>query len=249
MSRYEYKTEKTRREKIGFYTAFSICLIAVCMAVYSTYTTVKTPRRSTAASVTATAAVAVAQPVTNVTVPVPTLGLMPITEDTVPAVTEADTRETTQPTTAAQDRSDALQTMLAAEISLTMPTKTGHILQPYSTDSVYNKTLNTWKPHLGADFDGELGEDVLAMLDGEVTKVTEDKMFGKTVEVSVNNVVVGYCGVEGVCVKQGDSVKRGDRLGAIGAVPCEASEQSHIHVYVKINGAYADPLSFVNNDN
>ena len=31
------KKKRSRREKIGFYTACSICLIAVCMAVYSTY--------------------------------------------------------------------------------------------------------------------------------------------------------------------------------------------------------------------
>ncbi len=29
----------SRNEKIGFYTALSICLIAICMAVYSTYNT------------------------------------------------------------------------------------------------------------------------------------------------------------------------------------------------------------------
>ena len=33
------KKKRSRREKIGFYTACSICLIAVCMAVYSTYNT------------------------------------------------------------------------------------------------------------------------------------------------------------------------------------------------------------------
>ena len=43
MSKYYSKNQKTRREKIGFYTAFAICLIAVCMAVYSTYTTVRSP--------------------------------------------------------------------------------------------------------------------------------------------------------------------------------------------------------------
>ena len=43
MSKYYSKNQKTRREKIGFYTAFAICLIAVCMAVYSTYTTVHSP--------------------------------------------------------------------------------------------------------------------------------------------------------------------------------------------------------------
>lgn len=247
MSRYEYKNTKTRREKIGFYTAFSICLIAVCMAVYSTYTTVTEPKKSSAASVTATSAVAVAQPVTNVTVPVPTLGLNPINEETEPPETAAATEASTQPTTE-QGRADALQTMLAAEISLSMPTKSGHVMSPYSTDSVYYKTINTWKPHIGADFDGELGDDVFAMLSGEVSSVTEDKMYGKTVNITSNNVVISYCGLADIKVKQGDKVARGDKLASIGAVPIEASDPPHIHVMVKINGATADPLTFVNND-
>ena len=41
MSKTNTSNQKSRREKIGFYTALSICLIAVCMAVYSTYSTVR----------------------------------------------------------------------------------------------------------------------------------------------------------------------------------------------------------------
>ena len=37
------RKKRSRREKIGFYTAFSICLVAVCMAVYSTYNTISNP--------------------------------------------------------------------------------------------------------------------------------------------------------------------------------------------------------------
>ena len=94
MSKYYSKTQKTRREKIGFYTAFAICLIAVCMAVYSTYTTIRDPKTPKAVSVSATSAVAVNEPVPHVTVPVPTLGLRPITEDTTAAETETVPVET-----------------------------------------------------------------------------------------------------------------------------------------------------------
>ena len=172
--------------------------------------------------------------------------------DESPSAQEETAEAATQPTTQAaseQGRADALQTMLAAEISLSMPTKSGHVLVPYSTDSVYNKTLNSWKPHLAADFDGELGEDILAMLSGEVSSVSEDKMYGKTVDVTSGNVVISYCGLGEVKVKQGDKLSRGDKIAVLGTVPCEASDPNHIHVTVKINGATADPLTFVNNEN
>lgn len=252
MSHYYSKPQKSRREKIGFYTAFAICLVAVCMAVYSTYNTVSQPQ-SKPVSKAETGVVAVGEPLTNVTVPVPTTATQPAFNYTVPTETsEPDTlpaqtqeaTEATQPTM----RKDALETMLSAEVSLGLPTESGHVLREYSKDSVYFKTINAWKPHTGADFDGELGDKVLSMTSGEVTKVTDDKLYGKTVEITVNNVTAGYSGLGEVSVKQGDKVKRGEQIGTIGVVPVEADEANHVHVYVRVSGNYADPLSLTEND-
>ncbi len=251
MSHYYSKPQKSRREKIGFYTAFAICLVAVCMAVYSTYNTVTQPQ-SKPVSTVETGVVAVGEPVTNVTVPIPTAATLPALDNTIPTETsEPDTLPSaTQEATAATEptaRKDALETMLSAEVSLGLPTESGHVLREYSKDSVYFKTLNAWKPHTGADFDGNLGDRVLAMTGGEVTKVTEDKLYGKTVEITVNNVTTGYSGLGEVSVKQGDKVKRGEKIGTIGAVPVEADEKNHVHVYVRVSGNYADPLSLIEN--
>lgn len=263
MSKYygnHSRSGRSRREKIGFYTAFSICLIAVCMAVYSTYNTVNKSSSTKPVSFNKTDVVAVNEPVTGIhaTSPVPTLGMAEINteEFTIPTATsEPDTLPTEEDTLPSQPslssstkENDALETMLSVEISLGMPTKSGIILNAYSKDPTYYKTINTWKPHTGADFSGELGEDVMAMLNGEVTKVYEDKLFGKTVEISVNNTVICYSGLGSIAVQKGDKVDRGDKIGTIGTVPLEASEDNHIHVSVKIGGAYADPLSFIDNE-
>ena len=83
----ERRKRKTRREKIGFYTAFSICLIAVCMAVFSTYNTVN---NSTKQKLTASnEAKQVNQPVTGVhaTPPAPTIG--DIGKKVLPGITAA----------------------------------------------------------------------------------------------------------------------------------------------------------------
>ena len=50
MSRYYSNTQKSRRERIGFYTALAICLVAVCMAVYSTYSTVTDVKKTSVVS-------------------------------------------------------------------------------------------------------------------------------------------------------------------------------------------------------
>lgn len=234
------KKRRGRREKIGFYTAFSICLIAVGMAVYSTYSTLSGNSEDT------TVPTSQAQQVNN----------------TVTGVTEATqgvqidisvpTIAATEPSESARDTGDssrtALETMLSADVTLSYPLESGSVLKEYSEDSVYFKTLNVWKPHTGVDFGGKLGDDVFAMTGGAVTDVYEDAMFGDTVEISTNNIVCIYSGLEAATVKKGETVEAGEKIASLGAVPCEAGEKDHIHVSIKVDGEYADPLSFIKNN-
>ncbi|MEE1219415.1 MAG: M23 family metallopeptidase [Ruminococcus sp.] len=238
------KRERNRKEKIGFYTAFSICLVAVCMAVYSTYNNLS----GDLPKIVPTEVVEVNNNIQGITQTKP----MPRLDTTLPTsvsqtVTEP-TEVTTQPETGKDASENALETMLSTDLTLTYPLKSNNVLREYSENSVYFKTLNVWRPHTGVDFFGELGEDVCAMTGGAVTKVKEDKFYGKTVEISTNNAVCVYSGLGDVKVKEGDSVSVNDKIGVVGAVPCEATDKNHIHISVKINGNYADPLSFINND-
>ena len=43
-------------------------------------------------------------------------------------------------------------------------------------------------------------------------------------------------------------MEQGDVIGAVGSVPVEASDGAHLHVAVKVNGNYADPLNFIGNN-
>lgn len=240
-NRNSKRKRRSRKEKIGFYTAFSICLVAVCMAVYSTYNTM-TDSTQLSEQTSTTQAQQVNQVVTGIVESQAEI----ITDITVPTVTSASSTET-QPTTEPSEN-DALQTMLSTDLTLEYPLKSANVIREYSTDSVYFKTLNVWKPHTGVDFEGDLGEDVYAMTDGTVTKVEEDKMYGKTVEISVNDAVCIYSGLGSINVNKGDTIESGDKIGVVGTVPFEASDANHIHISVKVNGNYADPLSFIDND-
>ena len=243
-NRNNRRKKRSRREKIGFYTAFSICLIAVSMAVYSTYNNLtKEPEKNIPSEV-----VEVNNNIQGVTATI----TMPRLDTTMPtAVSQKVTepREATEvPTVQVESSETALETMLSTDLTLTYPLNSNVVLREYSEKSVYFKTLNVWRPHTGVDFIGELGENVNAMTGGAVTKVTDDKFYGKTVEISTNNAVCIYSGLGKVNVKTGDSVNVNDKIGEVGAVPCEASDDNHIHISVKINGNYADPLSFIGNE-
>lgn len=234
------------RERFGFYTAAFICLAAVGMAVFSTYKTISSPPAATKIEITTQEAQAVNEYVQGVTdtIPVPRLDptYAPEQPDTIPTEAHASTSPT------ATGDSEALRTMLSTDLSLSYPLKNPSVLRPFSKDSTYFKTLNVWRPHTGVDFAGDLGDDVFAMCDGTVTKIHEDKLYGKIIELSHNEAVCVYSGLGSVDVKAGQTLKSGDKIGTVGAVPFEASDENHIHVSVKINEAYADPMSFIDNE-
>lgn len=236
------KKKKSTQEKIGFYTAFSICLVAVAMAVFSTYLTIKGADRTGETEPTVIAS-GVNNNVTGVTEEPSSTSA----DYTVPTVAAKASEE--YPTEAStHDTRNALQTMLSTELSLTYPLNQKNIIREYSEETVYYKTLNVWKPHTGVDFGGELSETVYAMTGGAVTNVYDDKLYGKNVEISTDDAVVIYSGLNGITVAEGDSVETGEKIGVVGSVPCEAEDTNHIHVSVKVDGKYADPLSFIGNN-
>lgn len=238
------RKHRSRNEKIGFYTALSICLIAICMAVYSTYNTLSNSNTTTVPQ-EPTEVKSVNEIVTGVqeTIAVPTLNYE------IPTVLpDEDKIEETETPSTADNSMTALQTMLSTDLTLTYPLKSNNVIREYNEKSVYFKTLNVWKPHKAVDFAGDLGDDVCSMSAGAVTKIYENEMYGKTVEISINDAVCIYSGLGSVNVKEGDSVESGAKIGVIGSVPCEATDENHIHVEVKVNGNYADPLSFIENN-
>ena len=115
MSENNSRKKKSRYEKAGFYTALSICLIAVTMAVYSTYNTISGAKEPTEQPTTT--AVEVNNQVTGITeiaeettfpkvaneITVPTISV------TIPPYTEPTEQDTTR---------NALQTMLSTDLTL-----------------------------------------------------------------------------------------------------------------------------------
>lgn len=241
MSMYNQRRKRSKKERIGFYTAFSICLIAVGMASYSTYTTLS--GQSNTESETA-ATEMVNQVVTGVT------EQETETEIITEAVTEAETelQEETQETKQTETKT-ALETMLTVNTSLSYPLDSTEVLKEYSEETVYNKTLNQWEAHTGVDFKCNVGDNVYSMGDGEVTKVYEDDLLGNTVVVKSATYTAYYCGLsDNTKVLKGDTVTTGDVIATAGTVPKEAMEDSHVHIEIKVDGQYVDPLTLINNN-
>ena len=129
-NRNNRRKKRSRREKIGFYTAFSICLIAVSMAVYSTYNTlsendIQTPTQATVQ------ANRVNNNVTGVTETLepPKLNI----EVPTVAATSAVEQSTEEPENLTEGETrTALQTMLSTDISLSYPLGSNNVIREYN---------------------------------------------------------------------------------------------------------------------
>lgn len=240
------KRKRSTKERVGFYTALSICLAAVGMAAYSTYTNLS----SDYSAPDDTSTVAVNKTVTGVAgteeneteaaeTPPKTAD-----EETKPEPTEKEYTEETAPA----ETKSALETMLTVDTNLIYPLDNVKIVKPYSEETVYNQTLNAWEAHTGVDFGCKEGDSIYAMADGEVVKVYDDDFLGKTIVVKSATFTAFYSGLKDINANRGDTVKQGDTIATAENVPAEFMDDNHIHIAVKVSGQYVDPLELIDSE-
>lgn len=242
------RKKKSKKEKVGFYVAFAICLVAVGMAVFSTYTGLTNYLVSDDTTPT-TYDDNSTEPVNNIVTGV--VETKEAEETTTPPLVISETPPTvavTEPQET-QTTEDALQTMLSVSDSLSSPLEDFIIQKPYSEDAVYNKTLNDWRAHPAIDLKANTGDEVHSMVDGEVENVYTDDFLGNVVSVKTDDYIIYYCGLgKNPVAQKGQELKTGDVIGEVEVVPFEAMDASHIHIEIKVKGKYIDPLTVIENN-
>lgn len=125
----------------------------------------------------------------------------------------------------------------------------GDVSQDYAkTRLVYSRTLQEWTTHNGIDFAADRGTPVKATLDGMVSDVYQDTMYGITIVLDHGNgIQTKYSNLStDSMVKKGDKVKKGTVISGVGNTAIiESEEQSHIHFEVLQNGQCVNPVNFI----
>ncbi|MFQ9063931.1 M23 family metallopeptidase [Eubacterium sp.] len=170
------------------------------------------------------------------------------------AVTAKET--TTEATTKAQSttKKQAKKELTMAKNKNNTPFKsyykyplTDAVSKGYSEELTYDKTMGDYRAHTAVDFSGALGDKVVAVNDGLVTKVYTDSMYGLCVEIDHGGKFVAkYCGLESATVKKGDFVDIGNTIGTLGKIPCESGDGVHLHFSAKYKGQTINPLNVMN---
>ena len=115
-------------------------------------------------------------------------------------------------------------------------------------EMVESKTMGDWRVHNGVDFGGSAGNDVGAVAAGKITKVYDDVFWGTVVEIDHGNgMTARYCGMKNAtCLPEGTQVVKGEKIGTLGHIPVEISDEDHLHLEILIDGKTVDPLKALN---
>lgn len=228
----------------SFYAVLSIALVAIVAAtVVITYTSSRLTSKKNQTT----------QPSDSRLVSSPIESENAITpKDDVPDTRDESTTEektnksenTSMPSESKGETNETKAETTKQSVSCCLPVGT-QILKDYSNGAmVKSKTMNDWRLHNGVDFTGEIGDEVHAVCDGKITRISTDGMWGKTVEIDHGNgMIAKYCGFEEVSVKENDEVKKDQVIGTLGNIPIESADNTHLHLEITLNGKITDPIA------
>lgn len=122
----------------------------------------------------------------------------------------------------------------------------GEILKDFSSTALqYSSTYNDMRLHTGVDIACTDGTLVGACTEGTVQEIEDSGNYGKTVVIDHGDgLIIKYCGLKNITVEKGSRVNMSDSIGAVTTIPCESSDQSHLHIEAFENGKSISFLKF-----
>lgn len=238
MKYYKSKTAKFLAGK-GFYPIVALCLLAVGVATWSAVSSLSTtPETSSNQSYTAQ--------VSSYTVSENTEEPAGNTVSDVSDTRVSSTQQSSVKQPASSKPADTTKSKPVAEYFV-MPIE-GNITKDFSLTALqYSATYSDMRIHNGIDIQAKAGSEIKSAGAGTVTAVENDVLWGTVIEIDHGNGIIGvYCGIENAAVKQNDTVHAGTTLGTLGLIPCESSDESHLHIAFKNNDEYVSPLEVMN---
>lgn len=122
------------------------------------------------------------------------------------------------------------------------------VLRAFSVDAmVRSGVTGLWRIHPGVDLQCAAGDGVFAMMDGTVDAVGQDDMRGHWVRIDHGGgVIATYAGMAAADCKTGEKVRQGHQIGTGGSgLADEADLGPHLHLEVRRNGVFIDPLTLL----
>ncbi len=137
------------------------------------------------------------------------------------------------------------KTETVKEKAYTMPVN-GDILKDFSLEALqYSATYGDMRIHAAVDIACSEGTLISSVSDGKIQDIETTADYGKIVTIDHGDgLVIKYCGLKNITVEKDTAIKMGDSIGALGTIPCECSDQSHLHIEAFENGKSISVLKF-----
>lgn len=108
---------------------------------------------------------------------------------------------------------------------------------------------NTYMPNTGILYSSDEPFDIIAAFDGTITKVDEDNILGKYVEIDHGNgYKTTYYSLSETGVTKGASITKGDVIGVSGSNKLDGTLSNNLLFESYHNGLLQDPEDFYNVD-
>lgn len=127
----------------------------------------------------------------------------------------------------------------------------GSLIREYTTDTIYSKTLSTWRTREGVDFKAEIGTPVMAVLDGTVEKIDNDLTErGEYIVIKHDD---GFKTIytnldEEVKVVNGQKVRKGEVIATVGQSSGNYSNEdygAHLNFIMYLNNEEVNPSEYI----
>ncbi len=131
---------------------------------------------------------------------------------------------------------------------LTDPKPESRISSPFGTRRYYGRSSGGGF-HNGIDYEGKVGEPILAAADGVINHQNWYYQYGRTVKIShADNFETLYAHMSRFepSLAVGSRVKKGDIIGYVGSTG--RSTGPHLHFSVIVDGQFVDPQPYVSGD-
>ena len=150
----------------------------------------------------------------------------------------------------AQETNDETSQVSANNISFVSPVD-GTIIREYTTDTIFSKTLNTWRTREGMDFKAEVGTPVVAVLGGVVEKIDNDLTErGEYIIIKHDDgFKTMYTNLdEEVKVVSGQKVRKGEIIGTVGNSAGNYFNEeygSHLNFVMYLDNEEVNPSEYI----
>lgn len=238
MSKLNFKNqdEKTNKKGLYFYVALGICVIAVGVAAFTTYDSIKR---------------FAGQDEDIIASKTQQRYKVPENKDDNEKNSLSNAGNFSDNQQNINERSSNAENYVTANAGsagvIVYPTSK-NILKEYSGDNpVFSKTLNDWRVHNGVDLAAEQGSKVKAITNGKVKEIWNDPLLGTTMVIEhEGGFTAYYSGLgETTLVNVDDNVESGQEIASINDVPCEAADGYHLHLSIKKDEKFINPIEIL----